>query len=180
MNRQEVLSTEPDSISLLLQISSESEERWSTHTPGNILPSSYSKESKSNSFQWLEANCFNFPRDEDPWEISSVKQGTVCRTRWRATQELHKEQFYLLSCSHCTPHIKCNSSTCHAQKFSDDWGFMEWCGRNNLKRNMAKTKGMVVNFSRSKSPPTPISILGEVMAVVESYRYIGQQIGLVM
>lgn len=46
--------------------------------------------------------------------------------------------------------------------------FVEWCGRNNLLLNMAKTKE-VVDFRRSK---TPVSILGEDVEI-ESYKYLG-------
>ena len=44
---------------------------------------------------------------------------------------------------------------------SEDNDFVDWCQRNNLQINAAKTKELVVDFRRcSHSLPTPVNIQG--------------------
>lgn len=84
------------------------------------------------------------------------------------------------------------SETCHLQKFLDDSAivgcvceekeeeyrgvvdsFVEWCETNHLHLNTTKTKELVVDFRRRKSAPTPISINGVTVEVVQDYKYLG-------
>lgn len=86
-----------------------------------------------------------------------------------------------------------NSGTCHLQKFSDDSSivgcitddneeeyrtlvenFVRWCDTNHLQLNIGKTKELVVDFRRRrKSSPTPITIRGEEVEVVDNYKFLG-------
>ena len=92
-----------------------------------------------------------------------------------------------------TSDFQYNSESCHLQKFSDDSAvvgcirdgreeeyralvgdFVEWTGRNHLLLNVAKTREMVIDFRRKRtSPPLPLCILGEDVAIVEDYKYLG-------
>lgn len=91
-----------------------------------------------------------------------------------------------------TADFKYCSKSCHLQKYSDDRAivgcvergqeeeyrnlvadFVTWCGENHLQLNVDKTKEMVVNFSRTHTPPLPISISGTDVEQVTSYRYLG-------
>ena len=51
--------------------------------------------------------------------------------------------------------------------------FVEWCATNHLHLNPTKTKELVVDFRRRKSSPTPISINGVTVDVVQDYNYLG-------
>ena len=84
-----------------------------------------------------------------------------------------------------------NSESCHLQKFSDDSAvvgcirdgreeeyralvgdFVEWTGGNHLLLNVAKTREMVIDFRRKRtSPPLPLCILGEDVAVAIILQY---------
>ncbi|KAK0155347.1 putative RNA-directed DNA polymerase from transposon BS [Merluccius polli] len=82
--------------------------------------------------------------------------------------------------------------SCHLQKFSDDTAivgcveggreaeyrdlvdrFMKWCGENHLQLNVAKTREMVVDFRRNKTLPSPVSIGGTDVDMVDKYKYLG-------
>ena len=84
------------------------------------------------------------------------------------------------------------SESCHLQKFADDSAivgcvsegkeeeyrsvvdsFIEWCATNHLLINPTKTKELVVDFRRRKSAPTPISINGVTVDVLQDYKYLG-------
>ena len=94
-----------------------------------------------------------------------------------------------------------NTETCHMQKFSDDTAimacikdgqegeyrevvenFVRWCRDNQLQLNATKTKEMVVDFRRTAPPLVPVSIEGETVETVNTYKYLGgtpgQQTGL--
>ena len=50
--------------------------------------------------------------------------------------------------------------------------FVKWCETNHLHLNTTKTKELVVDFLRRKSAPTPISINGETVEVVQDYKFL--------
>ena len=85
-----------------------------------------------------------------------------------------------------------NSRACHLQKFSDDSSivgcitdnreeeyrelvenFVGWCDGNHLQLNTGKTKELVVDFRRRKSTPIPVSINGEEVEMVDTYKFLG-------
>ncbi len=85
-----------------------------------------------------------------------------------------------------------NSTSCLLQKFSGDSvivgcmsmrkedeyrdvmdSFVEWCGQNHLQLNTRKTKELVIDFSRWKTLPTPISIHGVDVDSVQDYKCLG-------
>lgn len=91
-----------------------------------------------------------------------------------------------------TSDFKYNSESCHMQKFSDDTAivgcvrdgqegeyrsliedFVVWSKSNHLLLNISKTKELVVDFRRSRSPLQPISIDGVDVEVVGTYKYLG-------
>ncbi len=51
--------------------------------------------------------------------------------------------------------------------------FVERCRLYYLQLNTSKTKELVVDFSRWKTPPTPVSIQGVDVDTVQDYRYVG-------
>ncbi|KAI4875625.1 hypothetical protein NFI96_009276 [Prochilodus magdalenae] len=88
--------------------------------------------------------------------------------------------------------VRYNSGTCHLQKFSDDTAivgcirngqeaeyrklvsdFVSWCKLNQLQLNISKTKEMVVDFRKNRSPQAPVTIDGEEVEVVCTYKYLG-------
>lgn len=87
------------------------------------------------------------------------------------------------------------SESRHLQKFSDDSAivgcvsggeeleyrtvikdFVRWCELNNLQLNVTKTRELVVDLKRTKSPVTPVSIQGACVDTVEEYKYLGVHI----
>ncbi|KAJ8006876.1 hypothetical protein DPEC_G00111770 [Dallia pectoralis] len=54
--------------------------------------------------------------------------------------------------------------------------FVRWSEANHLLLNTSKTKELVVDFRRNKKPPTPITIQGHEVEVVEVYKYLGVHI----
>lgn len=91
-----------------------------------------------------------------------------------------------------TSDFQFHSDSCHLQKFADDSAivgcvgegkeeeyrgivesFIEWCAINHLHINSTKTKELVGDFHRRKSAPTPISINGVTVDVVQDYKYLG-------
>ncbi|TWW64120.1 hypothetical protein D4764_03G0011280 [Takifugu flavidus] len=54
--------------------------------------------------------------------------------------------------------------------------FVRWSRENLLQLNVTKTKEMVVDFSKSKSPPSPVCISGKEVEIVPSYRFLGVQL----
>ncbi|TWW78779.1 hypothetical protein D4764_11G0009000 [Takifugu flavidus] len=85
-----------------------------------------------------------------------------------------------------------HSETCHLQKYSDDTvvvgcvengqedeyrdlveSFVRWSRENLLQLNVTKMKEMVVDFRKSKSPPSPVCISGKDVEIVSSYRFLG-------
>ncbi|TWW62608.1 hypothetical protein D4764_04G0012550 [Takifugu flavidus] len=54
--------------------------------------------------------------------------------------------------------------------------FNRWSRENLLQLNVTKTKEMVVDFRKSKSPPSPVCISGKDVEIVPSYRFLGVQL----
>ena len=52
-------------------------------------------------------------------------------------------------------------------------GFVNWCEENCLILNVSKTKGMIIDFRRQKSTPTPLVINNETVEIVHNYKYLG-------
>ncbi|TWW81868.1 hypothetical protein D4764_01G0016830 [Takifugu flavidus] len=94
-----------------------------------------------------------------------------------------------------TADFQYHSETCHLQKYSDDTvivgcvengqedeyrdlveSFVRWSRENLLQLNVTKTKEMVVDFRKSKSPPSPVCISGKDVEIVPSYRFLGVQL----
>ena len=94
-----------------------------------------------------------------------------------------------------TSDFQANSNKCHLQKFSDDSSivgyirgdndkeyralvenFVADCDSNHLLLNTSKTKEMVVHFGRKRKTPTPITIRGEEVEIVDRYKYLGVHI----
>ena len=51
--------------------------------------------------------------------------------------------------------------------------FIDWCESNFLVLNVSKTKEMVVDFRRKKSPVQFIMMKGEPIEMVDDYKYLG-------
>ena len=51
--------------------------------------------------------------------------------------------------------------------------FVEWSEQNHLRLNVNKTREMVIDFRRKKTPSQPLRIRGEVVEEVEDYRFLG-------
>ncbi|XP_077155342.1 uncharacterized protein LOC143817741 [Ranitomeya variabilis] len=84
------------------------------------------------------------------------------------------------------------SDLCHLQKFSDDSvivgdivgdrgeeeyrrvvsDFVNWCQTNCLELNVKKIKEMVVSYRKKKEDYLPITIVGQEVEIVESYKYL--------
>ncbi|TWW62767.1 hypothetical protein D4764_04G0014140 [Takifugu flavidus] len=94
-----------------------------------------------------------------------------------------------------TADLQYHSETCHLQKYSDDTvivgcvengqedeyrdlveSFVRWRRENLLQLNVTKMKEIVVDFSKSKSPPSPVCISGKDVEIVPSYRFLGVQL----
>ena len=55
--------------------------------------------------------------------------------------------------------------------------FVEWSEQNHLRLNVSKTREMVIDFRRKKTPSQPLRIRGEVVEEIEDYKYLGVVIG---
>ncbi|TWW53816.1 hypothetical protein D4764_0293380 [Takifugu flavidus] len=94
-----------------------------------------------------------------------------------------------------TADFQYHSETRHLQKYSDDTvivgcvengqedeyrdlveSFVRWSRENLLQLNVTKTKEMVVDFRKSKSPASPVCISGKDVEIVPSYRFLGVQL----
>lgn len=95
---------------------------------------------------------------------------------------------YTADFRHCT-------ELCHVQKFSDDTAivgcirggdeqeyrslvkdFTTWSHLNHLQLNISKTKEMILDFRRRRPSPQPVTISGEEIEVVSSYKYLGLEV----
>ena len=91
-----------------------------------------------------------------------------------------------------TSDCRWNEESCHLQKFSDDSAvlglilkdnenryrekvdyFVNWCKDNYLLLNVSKTKEVVIDFRKKKEKIIPISISGEDVEIVSTYKYLG-------
>ena len=50
--------------------------------------------------------------------------------------------------------------------------FITRCELNHLQLNTTKTKELVVDLMRTRTPVTPVSILGHNVDIVENYKYL--------
>ena len=82
------------------------------------------------------------------------------------------------------------TESCQPQKFPDDStvvgciskeeaeyravvdNFITRCELNHLQLNTTKTKELVVDLMRTRTPVTPVSILGHNVDIVENYKYL--------
>ena len=51
--------------------------------------------------------------------------------------------------------------------------FCNWCDEHYLLLNVKKTKEVIFDFRRNKVPIVPITIKGDVVEIVDSYKYLG-------
>jgi len=91
-----------------------------------------------------------------------------------------------------TSDFRYNSESCHIQKYSDDTAvvayvcggqekeyrdlvesFNGWTQKNCLLLNTTKTKELVVDFRRSKTPYQSVCIDGEEIETVQTCKYLG-------
>ena len=94
--------------------------------------------------------------------------------------------------SHFTNDCRSNSNSTLVFKFSDDTTIeglitntdetvycsgvdqlVDWCEDNNLELNVLKTREMVIDFRRKKTPTTPLVIKGQTVEMVDSFRFLG-------
>ena len=53
---------------------------------------------------------------------------------------------------------------------------VRWCDANNLELNVSKTKEIVIDFRKNKHPVTPLTINGENVEQVKSFKFLGTTI----
>ena len=51
-----------------------------------------------------------------------------------------------------------------------------WCDANNLELNVSKTKEIIVDFRRNKTPLTPLFINGAEVEIVDTFTFLGMRI----
>ena len=54
--------------------------------------------------------------------------------------------------------------------------FTSWSHQKHLELNISKTKEMVLDFRRRRPSPLPVTISGEEIEVVSSYKYLGLEV----
>ncbi|KAK3546380.1 hypothetical protein QTP70_026166 [Hemibagrus guttatus] len=106
---------------------------------------------------------------------------------------LLREQFFVPSSSPCTHKISDTTrnpatfrnslmtvgciqggNTSEYQTAVDN--FVTWCELNHLQLSVGKTKELVVDFRKSRTPVSPLSVHGEKVEIVEDYKYLGVHI----
>lgn len=116
--------------------------------------------------------------------------GAPCLTLWSVMWGPHR--VIVLSPFLFTCDFQYSSGFCHLQKFSDDSAvvghisdgrevecrtyiidFVEWSQANYLILNVDKTKELVVDFRRKRTPVEPITIQGQKMELVDHYNHLG-------
>ena len=65
------------------------------------------------------------------------------------------------------------TSSTESYYFSEINRFVDWCKDNYLILNVSKTKEMVVDFRLNKDDTLPLTINGEQVETVQTYRYLG-------
>ena len=53
---------------------------------------------------------------------------------------------------------------------------VDWCGKNNLVLNVAKTREMTIDFRNHKNPMCQLLIDNTVVKQVESFKFLGPTI----
>ena len=51
-----------------------------------------------------------------------------------------------------------------------------WCEENDLELNVKKTKEIIFDFRKNKATPAPLSINGEVVEIVDDFKFLGTTI----
>ena len=75
-----------------------------------------------------------------------------------------------VACS-CTP---CTRMTAHPSTYRDEVNRLAgWCSEHNLLLNTSKTKEMVIDFRKQKGEPAPLSINGDCVQRVSSFKFLG-------
>ena len=136
----------------------------------------------------------------------SVEQTAGCENRWQLIVITHfatgapqccflSPMLYSLFTYDCA---SCHKST-QILKFADDTTvqglitnsdeseyrdqvtkLINWCGENNLELNVNKTKEMIVDFRRKKSPLSPLWIDGKTVEIVQHVKFLGSTISSVL
>ncbi len=98
---------------------------------------------------------------------------------------------YTLYTSDCTPIHSSNSIIKFADNTTvvglitggDEFAYREeirelseWCTKNNLKLNTTKTKEMILDFRRKRGDHAPLTIYGECVERVASFKFLGSHI----
>ena len=55
-------------------------------------------------------------------------------------------------------------------------GLVNWCNENNLSLNVSKTKEMIIDFRRNKTPLLPLMINGESVEQVNIFKFLGTHV----
>ena len=53
---------------------------------------------------------------------------------------------------------------------------VDWCDANNLELNVSKTKEVIVDFRKVKTPMLPLVIKDQAVEVVQSFKFLGSVI----
>ena len=111
----------------------------------------------------------------------------LCQMHWSATLGPHKKLSSLLSSSPFTPQTSATRQRPSPGIFGDPAvvgfiskaeyravvdNFVTWCELNHMQLNTTKTKEPVVNLSRTRTPVTPVTILGHNIDIVEHYKHL--------
>ena len=60
--------------------------------------------------------------------------------------------------------------------FEEVSSLVEWCDLNCLELNIGKTKEMIIDFRRNKSPIAPLLIKDQKVDIVDSFKFLGSTI----
>ena len=132
-------------------------------TVEDILPGTCTEEGASQHPQRLQTGGTNVSPDEVPGEAGPVTSSALGQLIIGHLQKFADDSAI----------VGCVSEGKEEEYRSVVDSFIEWCATNHLLINPTKTKELVVDFRRRKSAPTPISITGVTVDVVQDYKYLG-------